>query len=167
MDLGSIVVVGGHGVRIAVPGAGKDGGSRVNHHRAAVLLCGRVDLAQGFVSVPIGVGGEDLMRRMDLEHPDSGLEETRHIGPGVARAARMDRAHRDEPVFRAFDESANPVIGLFGEAHDVRSDIVDQSGALDPLVVHQGEQLPRISSGPVDSRQIQMTGGHRDPRRRL
>src|SRR5712691_4052866 len=79
----------------------------------------------------------------------------------------MDRAHRNEPVLPAFDESANPVVGLLGKAHDVRSHVVDESGALDPLVVHQAEQLPRVASGSLDPRHIRMTRGHRDPRLRL
>ncbi len=59
-------IVAEHGLGVKISGAGKDGGSGVNHDRQVVGLRAIVDGGEAAVALHVAIGGEDLVRGMQL-----------------------------------------------------------------------------------------------------
>ena len=72
----------------------------------------RVHVAEPLEAVAVGVGGEDLVRRMDLEHPDAErLEEAPRLGARVGARGAGARTRRREAVLVAAHVAGDPVVG--------------------------------------------------------
>src|SRR6266545_2514037 len=146
----------------AVPRAGEDRGRGVNHDRPAVLLRDPVDLGERFVSRHVVVGGEELVGRVDLEHPDPELlEQSYGVAACVSRPARMDRADGHEAVGVSPGVTADPLVDRLVEAHHVGRHVVDQGRPLDLLLVHQPEELPGVREDAFESLAVRASADHR------
>ena len=53
-------------------------------HREPALLAAAIDAAQGLEPFGVGVGGEELVRRVDLEAADAQVEQAVDVAFGVA-----------------------------------------------------------------------------------
>ena len=84
---GNIVDV--DGIAIFVARAGKNRGPGVKHYRDTVGLGGAVDDLQLFDAVQVVVGKEQLMRRVNLDEPDTEPHDVLHIRQNIGGVARM------------------------------------------------------------------------------
>ena len=135
----------------------------MDHHRAPGALGLGVDLTEAGQLAEVGVGGEELVRGMDLEHADAEGEDAPGLGAGVGDVARMHRADGVEPVLVAAHVAGDPVVGRGVEAHDLGRDVVDERRALDPLAVHQPEQLGGVRERLLDLGEVAAAGRHQGP----
>src|SRR3989475_5956746 len=79
--------------------AGKYAGPGVHHHRQPALLRAPVDRAQRVEAVGVGVGGEPLVRGMDLAQPQAQVDQPVNVPRRVAgmtgdrKSTRLNSSH--------------------------------------------------------------------------
>ena len=78
-----------HGATVFAARAWKNGRPGVNQDRKTSFFAATVDPAQGVHPLGIGVGGEELVGRMNLEAPDAHLKQLLNLPFGVFGEARM------------------------------------------------------------------------------
>ena len=134
-------VVREHRIRVEVARAGKHRRARVNHHRHSPRLTLAIDLGELRQIEPVRVRREELVRRMNLDHPDAEVEDAADLGGAIALVEWIHRSDGKQPVAMPFREVRDPVIHFAREAHDVGRHVVDAARALDAVLVEIAQDV--------------------------
>src|SRR5262249_29763536 len=90
------------------------------------------DDLQLFDAVQVIVGIEQLVWRMNLNHPDPQADDLLHVCQNVRRVPWMHAAARDQAPGILLNVVRHESVDLGCEAHDLGSNVVDEHGTLDP-----------------------------------
>ena len=107
----------------------------MDHDRQANGLCSLVNCRQWPEAIAVGIGREQLMRRMNLQRPNAELGQPIDLGASIGDVSRMHRAKRNEPCGRRGTIARSPVAHLRRVANNLRADRTNQPGALDSCLI--------------------------------
>src|SRR5438132_120071 len=151
-EVGEILGYGIQGDRVSVlrSRAGEDRGPRVDCDGHAESLGGLVNRAQGGqLAIRICIRREQLMGRMNFHPAHLPLgREALDVPLRIPRPFRMDGAKRNQAFPVLSGELGDEPVHVFGEAHDLRRDVVDQARPLDADRIEVGKERPRIVRQP-------------------
>ena len=136
-------VVDRHRIGEYVPGRWKDRRPGVKHHRDSARLAFPIDVGELRQIGTIRIRREELMRRMDLDHPDPQIQNAARFRSRVSFMQRIDRADGQQSMAMGAREIGDPVVDLAGEAHHLGRHVVDAAGALHSL----GIEIPEHTGG--------------------
>ena len=93
-----------------------------------MFFCRAIDDFEFFHPVVVIIGKQELVGRMNLDHPNAHAQDGIHVSLHVGTMARMHSATRNKPlrIFLAIID--RPLIDFAGQAHDLRSNIVNEHG---------------------------------------
>ena len=123
-------IVNENGIAVAVTGGGENRSPGVKHDRDAVGFRGAVDDLQFLYPVQIVIGKKQLVRRMNLDHLDFQPQDLFHIGKDVVGLAGMQSTTGNKPLGIFFHVIGDILVHAGSEADDLRTDIVDEHGAV-------------------------------------
>ncbi len=139
----------------------------MDHDRQANGLCSLVNCCQRPETIAVGIGREQLMRRMNLQRPNADLHQPIDLGPSICHVARMHRAKRNEPSGRRGTIARNPVAHLRRIANNLRADRTNQPGALDSHLIKVFQKGNRIGGELFDLGEIIVAASGQLKHRRL
>jgi len=118
-------------------------------------------------TIAVGIGREQLMRRMNLQRPNANLHQPIDLGPSIGDVSRMHRAKCNEPSGRRETLPRNPVAHLRRVANNLRADRTNQPGALDSHLIQVFQKGNRIGGELLDLGEIMAAASGQLKHRRL
>ena len=130
-------------ITVFVARAGKDRRSGVHHDWNSIGFCSAIDDLQLLNAVEIVVWIQQLMRRMNLDQPDSKPHDLLHVGENVLGVTGMQAAAGNQPLRVRFHIGRDPLVDRRRKPNHFGGNVVDEHRAIDADLVHVVEKCAR------------------------